>query len=682
MNKKCDPCRARKVKCDKESPCSACRASNLSCVTSEREKSVKRKRIHVSDDYERKIDMIEAKLASLDQVLQRPLHTDILGRRESLAAGSTPSSSDFTRPRTLFSDADQPDADGDAYEGDTSLSAHSIQARALVERVLGQGAFASTSPEVSSAVSSLLDMSNGGRKRISRPVTRSGSSFDYRKLPLPPTNLVLDVLRRSKENRTVMFDLLVNWMSLPRLTDFCKSVFFSVDEYPPSTAIIVFGNLFWLFEEFSWRAPDEQEKNEFRQCADLCRTNFETSVSSLDIFLPATPENVEALLMAAMHGIDTSRLNVSWKLKSVALTLAQTLGWHRAQSVKDVDKDTRVRQEKMFYFLYVLDKGLSLRLGRASFFQDYDIDLPYPELGDDDLGRACTEEYRLFIQVARVQGLIYEQLYSPGALRENTETRIHRAQMLVDQLNSIRQINLKLVQSLGLPDPNAPYVYDVRGVLSVFLLSDEVTHYTNIAMCYRVIPADSESGLRPECLDAARSALESHQSALRLKESHKGMWKWYFAWTLLFAPFIPFLVVFSNVISTADNTDLVRLRDFVASIADSDFCEGARKMHHICSMFYRIAKLYVDAKARAQPVENQTSPVVRQASTGSTPYSGTADLNALNPYLNAIGFAGDPMLDMNTELSADVGDWFTGNQFVMGLMDNDMYSGHPGPQAR
>lgn len=219
-------------------------------------------------------------------------------------------------------------------------------------------------------------------------------------------------------------------------------------------------------------------------------------------------------------------------------------------------------------------------------------------------------------------------------------------------------------------------MYDVPGVLSVFLLSDAVTHYTNVTMCYRAIPSDTESGLRHECLEAARSALETHQSSLSLKESHKGMWKWYVAWTILFAPFIPFLVVFSNVISTADTTDLVRLRDFVASIADCDFCEGGRKMHHICSMFYRIAKLYVDAKS-AQPNESQASPVVLHGSTGSTPYSGTADLNALNPYLNAIGFAGDPMLDLNTELSADVGGWFNGNQFVMSLMENDMFSGAP-----
>ena len=94
-----------------------------------------------------------------------------------------------------------------------------------------------------------------------------------------------------------MFDLLLNWMSLSRLTEFCKSVFFSVDEYPLSTAIIVFGNLAWLFEEFSWRSPDKQEQNEFRQCSDLCRTNFETCVSAMDMFLPATDDNVESLLM-------------------------------------------------------------------------------------------------------------------------------------------------------------------------------------------------------------------------------------------------------------------------------------------------------------------------------------------------------------------------------------------------
>lgn len=111
-----------------------------------------------------------------------------------------------------------------------------------------------------------------------------------------------------------------------------------------------------------------------------------------------------------------------------------------------------MRKEKVFYFLYVLDKGLSLRLGRASFFQDYDIDLPYPELGDDALGRACTEEYRLLIQVSRVQGLIYEQLYSPGALRENAETRSERALILVEQLNNLRERNLNVSAKQGCRD--------------------------------------------------------------------------------------------------------------------------------------------------------------------------------------------------------------------------------------
>lgn len=99
------------------------------------------------------------------------------------------------------------------------------------------------------------------------------------------------------ETQTVSFDMPFNWMTLTRMTEFCRLVFFSVDDYPASTAIIVFGNLYLLFQEFSWRVTDELERVDYRQCAELCRSNFEICISNLDILLPATLENVEALLL-------------------------------------------------------------------------------------------------------------------------------------------------------------------------------------------------------------------------------------------------------------------------------------------------------------------------------------------------------------------------------------------------
>lgn len=220
-----------------------------------------------------------------------------------------------------------------------------------------------------------------------------------------------------------------------------------------------------------------------------------------------------------------------------------------------------------------------------------------------------------------------------------------------------------------------PPVYDVLGALSIYQLSDNVTHYTNLTMLYRAIPPQlGESSLSPECLQVARLALEQHQVARKLKNSfEKVMWSQYLAWTILYAPFTPFLVIFSNVLATANTDDLARLHDFVDSISDSDFSNGARKMHHVCEMFYRIAKLYVLAKQAQQPKDT----IVAALSQGSTPYTPGCDLNTLNPYLNAIGFAGDPMLDLNNGINPDAGDWFQGNQWVMGLLDDDLTSMYP-----
>jgi len=51
--------------------------------------------------------------------------------------------------------------------------------------------------------------------------------------------------------------------------------------------------------------------------------------------------------------------------------------------VKD-SPETRGRKINLFWFLYTMDKGLCLRLGRASTIQDYDIAVPLPVLGTEE----------------------------------------------------------------------------------------------------------------------------------------------------------------------------------------------------------------------------------------------------------------------------------------------------------
>jgi hypothetical protein len=56
----------------------------------------------------------------------------------------------------------------------------------------------------------------------------------------------------------------------------------------------------------------------------------------------------------------------------------QSLGYHRIQTMKNDTEDERMGKIFLFWHVYTMDKALSLRLGRPSFIQDWDMSLPYP----------------------------------------------------------------------------------------------------------------------------------------------------------------------------------------------------------------------------------------------------------------------------------------------------------------
>jgi hypothetical protein len=95
----------------------------------------------------------------------------------------------------------------------------------------------------------------------------------------------------------MIFSLYTSCGLLPRVVELCKSVFFCIESYPTSTAVLVHGNLYYLFQDFSLISTNPEEKSLFRQHAALCKKNLETSLANFDLLLPATSDNVEALLL-------------------------------------------------------------------------------------------------------------------------------------------------------------------------------------------------------------------------------------------------------------------------------------------------------------------------------------------------------------------------------------------------
>jgi hypothetical protein len=91
----------------------------------------------------------------------------------------------------------------------------------------------------------------------------------------------------------------------------------------------------------------------------------------------------------------------------------------------------------LFWSIYVIDKGLSVRLGRPCIIQDYDITITAPTCDPDVLDSAFKYSILFWMRVARIQGRTYELLYSPAALAQPDQVRASRAQALADELISI-----------------------------------------------------------------------------------------------------------------------------------------------------------------------------------------------------------------------------------------------------
>ena len=170
---------------------------------------------------------------------------------------------------------------------------------------------------------------------------------------------------------------------------------------------------------------------------------MDVAMSQLDFYLPATYENILALLLGSAHAIEMSKPSLCWTMISTAANLAQHLGYHRYQTMKDDTEEERSAKIHLFWFIYMMDKTLSLRLGRASAIQDWDMSLPYPNIDSDHArfgslvqqGQRGTSMLLYWIKVSQIQGQAYKDLFSPAGSLRTPEERARTATELVDGLN-------------------------------------------------------------------------------------------------------------------------------------------------------------------------------------------------------------------------------------------------------
>lgn len=683
----CDSCRNRKIKCDRCVPCSNCKASKLTCTTTAPMQKAPRQRVHISDEYEKKIDRIEDRLASIENVL-----AGLATRLGNLDLQKDDSSSQSRSSRVGVNNK-SPGITTDAaatpapFEGETTINSQSGYARELLAQAIGNTPSMEQNAEIRSALTALKELV-GQQGQITTSsnqlINRTLAEFDPAKLERPPWAVVSDTLDKACKFPTMAFVIIFPFLKMENIREIVEDAYFNAGSCSAPRRVLAYGVMENIFVEFKAFPLANQDIGHFGEYSNMCKRHMEVAMSQLDIFMPASYENIMALLISAAQSIELCKPSLCWVMISTAAGLCQNLGYHRINTMANDSVEEQNAKIHVFWMVYMLDKTLSLRLGRASIIQDWDISLPF-FVGNENATETPdgTQMLSYWIKVARVQGLTYEKLFCPAAFLTSPDERARIANDLVNAMNqawlergevTVADFtdlgkDIKFVphrtsytlnspstteipsrrKRLGPPKPitaplnAAEYIQgSFERIQDIFFHSDVVMHYSTCALIQRAVSPDNFT-FNQECLESSRAALAAHMRANAQfnTNGNEELWSGYIHWSILNAPFTPFIVIFCYVIQENESSDLDSLFDFVASLESCrTISEGADRLYKMCHMFSQIAKLYVQAKTQEKTTRTQAGAQGSQTDYYTTADGTHLDLNASNsfdPYLNALG---------------------------------------------
>ncbi|RTE83564.1 hypothetical protein BHE90_001940 [Fusarium euwallaceae] len=550
---------------------------------------------------ERKIDFMAKKLEEVSRAL---------GNIEDRPRSSAPS--DLSPKPTPENQATSSPAGGGSnriltpkseHHGESSLSAHASHANKLLRDTVR------TKPplDVAGRMASVLDTLNRSVKHREAedmyPHARTlESGCRLRDMPMPPVESALACLRMAQEHPRVKMFWLYELCSMPNFTEHFLKLY-SPGDAIHADMIVVNAGLYWLFRECKNVTPDSTGKSNLESHARICRDNLETVLSNLPFHMPMTIVTVFALSLAALYCFELCKLSSAWSFMVAASQMSQTMGFHSAAAMSRDDSAMRKQKMNLFWTIYIYEKGLALRLGRPSTIRDSEITIPRMEMDrSDTVNWGWMPKW---IELARLQGMTYDQIYSPSVWSQPQAIRASRARRLASDLEALttrvtpeeRRYMDMLRQSVG------------DELHEVLVRTDRVVQLSLLCLIYKGVPAETgdATASREEYISTAREALDEHQTCMSIiANMEDDFLETYINWALLQFPFVPFIILFCHIIETCNEDDLDRLRGLIENLesaAVEPFSTGVKKELRLFRVLYDVACSYVNLKIGTAEME-------------------------------------------------------------------------------
>lgn len=264
-----------------------------------------KQRVLISSQYEKKIDSIEERLAGIERGLQNLLSSkaesshDTPGTLFSKSLSERSNESPGQKPKLA---PQVPTSNCGVYEGDKTLQEHSVYATEVLERAVDKSVFAGQNPEMGAALASLRDIvSRLANQTTAQEALSSFSSAPVehllKDLRLPRQQDVADILYRAKTSPSIAFANFFPYLPISKFTDICADVYRQNGRCSQGKLVIFFAGICHLAVEYGTIQVDHSSIDLYRQLWQQCRPNLELVLSNLNLILPATMENIQALLL-------------------------------------------------------------------------------------------------------------------------------------------------------------------------------------------------------------------------------------------------------------------------------------------------------------------------------------------------------------------------------------------------
>ncbi|KAH0846866.1 hypothetical protein FOPE_11223 [Fonsecaea pedrosoi] len=438
------------------------------------------------------------------------------------------------------------------YEGGSSFVNQSTEASDIATRTadsddLGEG--------------SGLGPSLNSLKSLLNPCVNSPSAGDFHffhglapparpSVPLIPADLVLAVLRRIKTHKLPHLQATLCDSSL--VERLCQKVYFPVEPVSLGHVTSMHGLLFYVLQDCIVMRDPLGEIYDLPGSSTQCARNFSAGIETYELLAIPSFESILALTIAIMKAQDDAKPWLCSTFLSAAARHCQVLGYHRETTYQNDNTGNRENMRRLFWSIYMFDKNMSLYFGRASNIQDFEIDTGYPAISTDPGAQLWDQATVISIQLARLQGQIYDRLYSPSAQKASHSERERRIDDLASQLEEWHIETRKTMRT-------------------------------------------GESAAAPLAMGGgpfSKSFRELNQCLVRI---------------LLFSTFAPFIAVFLHAVVAASFEDVLLLDQVVDSLKPTRAASHrTERLYQVCSTFAKLARDIVErTQGRRSDIEGR-----------------------------------------------------------------------------